>query len=84
MTPHELLAAGATATATWWLWHAYWHPFKPCPRCQGKGINRGSTRRRFGNCKRCRGSKHVRRIGSKTVHRAVLSIRGIRKDKRDV
>ena len=82
MTPHEALAAIIAAAATWWLWHAYFHPFRPCPRCKGKGTNRGSTRRRFGNCTRCGGSKHVQRLGSKTVHRAVLGIRVTRKEPR--
>jgi DnaJ-class molecular chaperone len=63
------LAVAAAYVISLWVW-----PFRPCPRCQGKGTNRGSNRRRFGNCRRCQGSKAVQRIGSKAVHRAVRSL----------
>jgi hypothetical protein len=61
----------------------YAWPFRPCPRCQGKGTNRGSNARRHGMCKRCGGTRHVQRLGSKTVHRAVRSIISYRKTRKD-
>jgi hypothetical protein len=74
MTPHELLAVIGAATATWWLVRAWLWPFAPCRRCKGSKTNRGSTRKRFGNCKRCGGSGYRQVLGSKTVHRAVRSL----------
>ena len=49
----------------------YWWPMRPCRRCGGRGTNRGSSKRRFGTCRRCKGSRSVQRIGSRAVHRAV-------------
>ena len=59
---------------------AYFHPFRPCPRCKGRGTNRGSTRRRTGPCGRCGGSRQVQTRGSRMLHRA---IRGAVRSSRD-
>ena len=72
-----------SAVVAWWLWHAWFHPFRPCPRCRGKGTNRGSGKRRHGACKRCDGTRHVQRIGSRAVHRAVRSIIGYRRNRKE-
>jgi hypothetical protein len=74
MTPHELLAAVGAATATWWLVRAWLWPFAPCRRCKGSKTNRGSTRKRFGNCRRCGGSGYRQVLGSRTVHKAVRAL----------
>jgi len=58
-----------------WIVSLYWWPFGPCGRCKGSGRNAGSNRRRFGECKRCGGSGRRQRLGSRTVHRTVLSVR---------
>ena len=55
------------------IW-AYAHPFRACPRCQGKGINRLSTKRRSGRCRRCKGSKVVKTLGAAVLHKAVRSM----------
>jgi hypothetical protein len=44
------LALLALVHAAWWLASRLWWPFRPCPRCQGRGTNQGSTRRRHGTC----------------------------------
>jgi len=62
------------AAAAWWLISRYFWPFRPCPRCKGSGTNPGSNSKRHGPCGRCHGSRHVQRIGSKTVHRAVRAV----------
>lgn len=62
-----VLIAAAAGYATW----AYFHPFKPCPRCQARGTNRLSTRRRTGDCGRCGGSRKVKTLGAQLLHRAV-------------
>ena len=54
-----------------WRW-----PLRPCPRCGGKGTNRGSTGRRYGRCPRCKGTKQVRRAGAGAVHRFFWSVAG--------
>ncbi len=76
MTPHEVLAVIIAGAAAWWLWNLWVHPFRPCPRCAGKGVNRGSNKRWHGTCRRCRGSKHVQRLGSRQLHKAILAGRG--------
>ena len=40
MSPHATLALIVTGTAAWWLLRLYFHPFRPCPRCRGRGTNR--------------------------------------------
>ena len=73
-----VLIVGGLAAA--YVASLYVWPFRPCPRCSGKGTNRGSNRRRFGKCKKCEGTRSVQRIGSRQVHRAV---RGAVKSARD-
>lgn len=51
-------------------------PLRPCPRCGGRGVNRGSNRRRYGRCRRCKGTKQVRRFGATAVHRFFWSVAG--------
>jgi hypothetical protein len=70
-----------SAAAAWWLAARYWWPFRPCPRCQGRGTNRGSNKRRHGPCRRCQGTRHVQRLGSRTVNKAVRSIIRYRKNR---
>lgn len=54
-----------------WAVSLYFWPFAPCRRCSGKGTNAGSNRKRFGDCKRCGGTRKRQRLGSRTVHRMV-------------
>lgn len=76
-----IIAADLAAYAAW----AYFHPFRPCPRCRGTGNNRLSTKRRSGPCRRCDGRRQVQTLGSRTLHRAVRGAvsyrRSARKDK---
>ncbi len=51
-------------------------PFRPCGKCQGAGTNKGSNRKRWGACPKCRGSKQVQRFGAVAVHRFWWSIAG--------
>jgi len=69
-----LLIAGLTAFAAWAA-SVYLYPFRHCGRCGGTGRRKGSTRRRFDLCRRCSGTGRVQRAGSRTAHRAVLSVR---------
>jgi hypothetical protein len=64
------LAAVAAYVVSLYLW-----PWRNCPRCGGTGTRRGSNARRFGPCRRCRGTRHTQRRGSRTVARAVLAAR---------
>jgi DnaJ-class molecular chaperone len=52
----------------------YFWPYRPCTRCKGTGRNKGSNRKRFGQCRRCGGAGSLRRIGAKTVHRGAVSL----------
>jgi len=54
----------------------YKFPFRPCVWCKGTGLARGSNSRRHGYCWRCRGTKQVQRLGSRTVHRLAWAMRG--------
>lgn len=56
-----------------WLVSLYVHPFTQCGRCNGSGLNRGSTGKRYGMCKRCGGSRRKQRVGSRTLHRWIRS-----------
>jgi hypothetical protein len=58
-----------------WAISVYVYPFRHCGKCGGTGRKPGSTRRRFDLCKRCSGTGRVQRIGSRTAHRTVLSVR---------
>ena len=68
-----LLALAATAV---YVVSLYVHPFRPCSRCQGSSRNKGSSRKRFGQCGRCAGTGRRQRIGSRTVHKLVLDLLG--------
>jgi DnaJ-class molecular chaperone len=66
-----LLAVITGLVISRWRW-----PLRPCPRCRGKGVNRGSTGKRYGRCRRCKGTKQVRRVGATAVHRFFWSVAG--------
>ena len=66
-----VIAAAVVSYAAW----AYAHPWRDCPRCQGSGRNRLSTRRRRGKCWRCKGTREVRTLGSRALHRTARSAR---------
>lgn len=63
------------AAALFWMGSLYAYPFRLCRRCGGTGHKRGSTFRRFGLCKRCTGTGRIQRLGSRLIHRTVLSMR---------
>ena len=64
-----ILAVTAGWVISLWLW-----PYRPCGRCRGSQRNRGSNRRRHGDCSRCSGTGRTQRIGSRMVHKAALDI----------
>ncbi len=79
MTLFWLALTGAVCcTVSLYVW-----PFKPCPKCNGRGTNPGSNRRRHGDCKRCGGTRRVQRAGSKFVHQTVLSVLSERRKARE-
>ena len=58
-----------------WVASLYLWPFAPCGKCHGSGRNRGSNpRKRYGQCRRCKGAGRRNRIGAKTVHRGRVSL----------
>jgi DnaJ-class molecular chaperone len=71
VSAHLILAVLAVLAArVGWL---YWHPFGPCPKCEGTGnIQRGKRRP---VCPRCKGRRRVQRTGSRTVHQLARKIR---------
>lgn len=70
------VVVGAVYLVSLYLW-----PWAPCRWCAGRGTNRGSTRRRFGECRFCRGSRRRQRIGSRAIHRAVRSSAAYRRNR---
>ena len=56
-----------------WAVSLYVYPFTSCGRCQGSGLNKGSTGKRWGTCRACGGSRRKQRFGSRTLHRWVRS-----------
>lgn len=69
----ELIGLGLIIVGGWagslYLW-----PFAKCLRCKGTGRNPGSSGKRWGQCRRCRGASYRRRIGAKTIHRGAVSL----------
>jgi len=66
-----IIAIGAGYAVSLYLW-----PWRNCPRCGGTRVNRGSTGRRIGMCKRCSGTGRTRRLGATAVHRFYWSVLG--------
>jgi hypothetical protein len=64
------------AFVTSWSVSLFFWPWRRCSKCGGSGLNRGSNTKRFGECRRCRGNKRIQRLGSRTPHRAVWTVRG--------
>lgn len=64
-----------------WAVRAYFWPMAPCWRCKGKKASRGSTKKRYGRCRRCKGAGERWAIGSRTVHRAVRSLVAYRRNR---
>jgi hypothetical protein len=65
------VALAVTAVLGRQVWHAWRHPWGQCWSCRGTGRNRGSTRKRFGVCKRCGGSGRQLRTGARLFHKAL-------------
>lgn len=66
-----IIAAAAGYAVSLYVW-----PWRTCPRCRGTRVNPGSTRRRYGMCKRCAGTGRTRRSGATAVHRFYWSALG--------
>jgi DnaJ-class molecular chaperone len=49
--------------AGWWV-DIRVHPFRRCPKCNGKRRNPGSGSSHWGYCSRCGGKGEVRRFGA--------------------
>ena len=52
------------------------YPWGPCPRCKGRKVNKGSTGKRWGMCRRCAGTGQRQRFGARAVHRFFWSVAG--------
>lgn len=65
-----------------WAVCAYRWPYAPCWRCRGRKSNPGSTKKRFGSCKACKGSGMRQVLGSKALHKAIRGAANARKDSR--
>jgi hypothetical protein len=97
MTPRRVLyglaVAAALVAGSWavlalllpaaWLVCAYFWPFAPCWSCRGRKTNRGSSRRRYGSCRVCKGSGSRQVLGSKSLHRAVRSASKYRNERKE-
>ncbi len=51
-------------------------PWGPCRKCQGRKVNKGSNRKRWGMCKACGGTGQRQRFGARAVHRFWWSVLG--------
>ena len=72
MTGPELIAAVSVIGSTGWVVSLAWHPYRPCPRCEGRrGRNVGSKPKRFGRCGRCGGRGEQERRGARPVRKAI-------------
>jgi hypothetical protein len=66
-----------------WVVRAYFWPFAQCRRCKGAKTNPGSSKKRFGVCKKCGGTGMRQVLGSKQVHRAVRSLIAYRRKSKE-
>lgn len=71
------------AAAVIWVARAYFWPFSQCRRCKGAKTNPGSSKKRFGACKKCGGTGMRQVLGSKQVHRAVRSLIAYRRKSKE-
>jgi hypothetical protein len=83
MTGQELLVTLAALAAIRWAVRAWFWPFAPCRACEGRKTNPGSTRKRYGMCKRCGGTGQRQVLGSKSVHKAASSLRSAARRRRE-
>lgn len=61
--------AGGIALAAGYYFSCKWWPYGPCLGCIGHpGRNRGSNARRWGTCKRCKGTGKRIRLGARIWH----------------
>jgi hypothetical protein len=64
------------AAALLWAAGVYLFPFRHCRKCGGTGRKiRKLNRSHFALCGRCAGTGRVQRLGSRLIHRAVLTAR---------
>ena len=74
-TPRELRHSWPLITglvvlaAAGWLGSLYMWPYTRCRWCTGSGRNSGSTGRRYGKCRFCKGQPERLRFGARLVHR---------------
>jgi DnaJ-class molecular chaperone len=72
VTGHEWLAVLLVLTAAAWVVSLAWHPYRPCPRCEGRrGRNVGSKPGRFGRCGKCDGRGEQVRRGARSVRKGI-------------
>ncbi len=83
MTGTELLVTAGAIAAGRWVIRAWFWPFTQCRRCEGRKVNTGSTRKRYGLCKKCGGTGQRQIVGSKQVHRAVRGLRSAASKRKD-
>lgn len=61
----------ACVVAVWAVGLLLW-PFCPCGRCGGSGKNTGSNGKRWGTCRRCKGTGRRLRLGARLMHGLIL------------
>lgn len=55
-----------------WVLCAWRWPFAPCWWCRGRKVNHGSSRKRFGSCRMCKGSGMRQVAGSRALHKLIV------------
>jgi|SRR5579875_315815 len=74
--PWPLLLLVAFIALAAWAASLYFHPFGQCSRCHGSRVNRGSTSKAWGRCRKCLGTGRQQRFGSRAVHRLAADVMG--------
>lgn len=62
-----------------WAVCLYRWPLTPCWWCKGRKVNHGSTRKRFGTCRVCKGAGYRWVLFSKSLHKLIVSFADWRK-----
>lgn len=68
----KLVLVAAVILGGRWYWHARRHPYGVCWKCEGTGMNAGSTRKRKGRCKRCGGRGERLRVGAGLLNKGLI------------
>jgi hypothetical protein len=67
LSPFAVVLVLIVLAVAWVISLLLW-PLAPCRHCGGRGKNIGSNGKRWGKCRRCKGTGSRQRLGSRAIH----------------